>query len=310
MTFPNDVRESQITPEALWVGRRRWLRLMGSAALLPFALDAWGAEGKASKPTEPEDSLAVTPEAAATTYNNYYEFSFEKSGPSGMADALQLSPWTIEVTGLVEKPLKIGVEDLGRKFSPVDRIYRFRCVEGWSAVLPWTGILLRDVILAANPLPSARYVAFTSVAAPEAMPNQKMKRLLDWPYREALRLDEALHPLSLLATGLYGKSLPAQNGAPIRLVIPWKYGFKSAKAIVRIELQETQPITTWNQQAPDEYGFYANVNPDVPHPRWSQATERPLGRAFYQPRSPTRLFNGYENEVGSLYAGLDLHRNF
>ena len=310
MNLPRDLKENHVTPEEVWMGRRQWLKLMGSAALFPLGTEAWAGDEKPAGVPAAQETLSVTPESAATTYNNYYEFSFEKSAPSGLAHALPLTPWTIEVTGLVEKPYQIGIEDLLRTFAPVDRIYRFRCVEGWSAVLPWTGVPLRDVIQAANPLSSARYVAFISVTAPEAMPNQRMKRLLDWPYREALRLDEALHPLTLLATGLYGKSLPAQNGAPIRLVVPWKYGFKSAKAIVRIELHEKQPITTWNQQAPDEYGFYANVNPDVPHPRWSQATERPLGRAFYQPRSPTQRFNGYEGEVGSLYTGLDLRRNF
>jgi sulfoxide reductase catalytic subunit YedY len=254
--------------------------------------------------------LRVTPEFATTHYNNYYEFSFDKSEPSELARALKTEPWTLEVTGEVEQPFKLSIEDLLKRYSVTERVYRFRCVEGWSAVLPWRGIPLRDLLLKAMPLPSARFVAFTSIMAPEIMPNQNSKKLLEWPYREGLRLDEAMHPLTLLATGLYGKSLPAQNGAPLRLVVPWKYGFKSIKAIVRIELTAQQPLTTWNQQAPDEYGFYANVNPAVPHPRWSQATERPLASTLHEPRLKTRLFNGYEEEVASLYSGLDLKRYF
>jgi sulfoxide reductase catalytic subunit YedY len=305
--------ERVVTDPDVWADRRRLLKLMGAGALVthaPLAEAAVGSSPSASDSPGTDSPLRVTPEFATTHYNNYYEFSFDKSEPSELARALKTEPWTLEVTGEVEQPFKLSIEDLLKRYSVTERVYRFRCVEGWSAVLPWRGIPLRDLLLKAMPLPSARFVAFTSIMAPEIMPNQNSKKLLEWPYREGLRLDEAMHPLTLLATGLYGKSLPAQNGAPLRLVVPWKYGFKSIKAIVRIELTAQQPLTTWNQQAPDEYGFYANVNPAVPHPRWSQATERPLASTLHEPRLKTRLFNGYEEEVASLYSGLDLKRYF
>ena len=305
--------ERVVTDPAVWADRRRLLKLMGAGALVTHASLAEAAVGSSASASDSpgtDSPLRVTPEFATTHYNNYYEFSFDKSEPSELARALKTEPWTLEVTGEVEQPFKLSIEDLLKRYSVTERVYRFRCVEGWSAVLPWRGIPLRDLLLKAMPLPSARFVAFTSIMAPEIMPNQNSKKLLEWPYREGLRLDEAMHPLTLLATGLYGKSLPAQNGAPLRLVVPWKYGFKSIKAIVRIELTAQQPLTTWNQQAPDEYGFYANVNPAVPHPRWSQATERPLASTLHEPRLKTRLFNGYEEEVASLYSGLDLKRYF
>lgn len=305
--------ERLVTDPDVWADRRRLIKLMGAGALVTHASLAEAAVGSsatASDSPRTDSPLRVTPEFATTHYNNYFEFSFDKSEPSELARALKTEPWTLEVTGEVEQPFKLSIEDLLKRYSVTERVYRFRCVEGWSAVLPWRGIPLRDLLLKAMPLPSARFVAFTSIMAPEIMPNQNSKKLLEWPYREGLRLDEAMHPLTLLATGLYGKSLPAQNGAPLRLVVPWKYGFKSIKAIVRIELTAQQPLTTWNQQAPDEYGFYANVNPAVPHPRWSQATERPLASTLHEPRLKTRLFNGYEEEVASLYSGLDLKRYF
>lgn len=305
--------ERLVTDPDLWADRRRLLKLMGAGALVThgsLAEAAVGSSATASDSPRTDSPLRVTPEFATTHYNNYYEFSFDKSEPSELARALKTEPWTLEVTGEVEQPFKLSIEDLLKLYSVTERIYRFRCVEGWSAVLPWRGIPLKHLLLKAMPLPSARFVAFTSIMAPEIMPNQNSTKLLEWPYREGLRLDEAMHPLTLLATGLYGKSLPAQNGAPLRLVVPWKYGFKSIKAIVRIELTAQQPLTTWNQQAPDEYGFYANVNPAVPHPRWSQATERPLASTLHEPRLKTRLFNGYEEEVASLYSGLDLKRYF
>lgn len=305
--------ERVVTDPDVWADRRRLLKLMGAGALVTHASLAEAAVGSSASASDSpgtDSPLRVTPEFATTHYNNYYEFSFDKSEPSELARALKTEPWTLEVTGEVERPFKLSIEDLLKRYSVTERVYRFRCVEGWSAVLPWRGIPLRDLLLKAMPLPSARFVAFTSIMAPEIMPNQNSKKLLEWPYREGLRLDEAMHPLTLLATGLYGKSLPAQNGAPLRLVVPWKYGFKSIKAIVRIELTAQQPLTTWNQQAPDEYGFYANVNPAVPHPRWSQATERPLASTLHEPRLKTRLFNGYEEEVASLYSGLDLKRYF
>ena len=305
--------ERWVTDPEVWEGRRRLLKTMAAGAVMGhIPLTFAGERSGAANPRGAEAlaPLRVTPEFATTRYNNYYEFSFDKSEPSELARALKTEPWTLEITGQVEHPLKLSVAELVKRFPPTERVYRFRCVEGWSAVLPWQGIPLKDLLLASAPLSSARYVAFTSIMAPEIMPNQKSHKLLDWPYREGLRMDEALHPLTLLATGLYGKPLPAQNGAPIRLVVPWKYGFKSIKAIVRIEVLNQQPLTTWNQQAPDEYGFYANVNPEVPHPRWSQATERPLASTLHEPRNRTRLFNGYEEEVGSLYTGLDLKRYF
>lgn len=305
--------ERVVTDPDVWADRRRLLKLMGAGAMVTHASLAEAAVGSSASASDSpgtDSPLRVTPEFATTHYNNYYEFSFDKSEPSELARALKTEPWTLEVTGEVERPFKLSIEDLLKRYSVTERVYRFRCVEGWSAVLPWRGIPLRDLLLKAMPLPSARFVAFTSIMAPEIMPNQNSKKLLEWPYREGLRLDEAMHPLTLLATGLYGKSLPAQNGAPLRLVVPWKYGFKSIKAIVRIELTAQQPLTTWNQQAPDEYGFYANVNPAVPHPRWSQATERPLASTLHEPRLKTRLFNGYEEEVASLYSGLDLKRYF
>jgi sulfoxide reductase catalytic subunit YedY len=305
--------ERLVTDPDVWADRRRLLKLMGAGAMVTHASLAEAAVGSSASASDfpgTDSPLRVTPEFATTHYNNYYEFSFDKSEPSELARALKTEPWTLEVTGEVEQPFKLSIEDLLKRYSVTERVYRFRCVEGWSAVLPWRGIPLRDLLLKAMPLPSARFVAFTSIMAPEIMPNQNSKKLLEWPYREGLRLDEAMHPLTLLATGLYGKSLPAQNGAPLRLVVPWKYGFKSIKAIVRIELTAQQPLTTWNQQAPDEYGFYANVNPAVPHPRWSQATERPLASTLHEPRLKTRLFNGYEEEVASLYSGLDLKRYF
>ena len=305
--------EGLVTDPDVWEDRRRLLKLMGTAAFIGTspklsAEDRFAsAEGTLANSGA---SLVATPEFAITHYNNYYEFSFDKSGPAELARALKTDPWTLEVTGQVERPLKFSIDELKKRFRSTERVYRFRCVEGWSAVLPWQGIPLSEIIQAAAPLSSARFVSFTSILAPEVMPNQQSKKLLEWPYREGLRMDEALHPLTLLATGLYGKPLPAQNGAPIRLVVPWKYGFKSIKAIVRIELLQQQPLTTWNQQAPDEYGFFANVNPNVPHPRWSQATERPLASTLHEPRAKTRLFNGYEDQVAKLYSGLDLRRYF
>lgn len=313
MKTVQELPDEMVTDQKTWEDRRRLLKLMGGTALLSstgLAASQENPTGLGQSSLMPAETLVATPEFATTHYNNYYEFSFEKSEPSKLARALKTESWTLEITGLVEHPLKLSIDDLIKRFPSIERVYRFRCVEGWSAVLPWRGILLKDLLLAAAPLSSARYVAFTSILSPEIMPNQKSEKLLEWPYREGLRMDEAMHPLTLMATGLYGKPLPAQNGAPLRLVVPWKYGFKSIKAVVRIELVPQQPITTWNQQAPDEYGFYANVNPEVPHPRWSQATERPLASSLHEPRMRTQLFNGYGEQVAALYSGLDLKRYF
>ncbi|MFT4268201.1 MAG: protein-methionine-sulfoxide reductase catalytic subunit MsrP, partial [Xenophilus sp.] len=245
----------------------------------------------------------------ATTYNNFYEFGTDKSDPAQNARALKTRPWTVEVEGLVNKPGKYAIDELLKLAPQEERIYRLRCVEGWSMVIPWVGYSLSELIRRAGPLGSARYVEFLSLADPKTMPYVG-SRILDWPYAEGLRLDEAMHPLTLLAFGMYGQVLPHQNGAPVRVVVPWKYGFKSAKSIVKIRLVDQEPGTAWNKAAANEYGFYSNVNPDVDHPRWSQATERRIGEpgGLFARRRKTLLFNGYEPQVGQLYAGMDLRK--
>jgi sulfoxide reductase catalytic subunit YedY len=248
----------------------------------------------------------LTPFEDVTGYNNFYEFSTDKYGVASAAKSFVAEPWTVRVEGLVAKPATLGIADLTSRFAQEDRIYRFRCVEGWSMVIPWLGFPLAALLGAVEPLGSARYVAFETLLDPERMRNQRT-RILEWPYVEGLRLDEAMHPLTILSTGLYGRALLPQNGAPLRLVVPWKYGFKSIKSIVRIRLVDTEPPTTWNIAAPDEYGFYSNVNPAVDHPRWSQRTERRIGEFG---RRATLPFNGYADEVASLYTGMDLRANF
>ncbi|HYD51291.1 MAG TPA: protein-methionine-sulfoxide reductase catalytic subunit MsrP, partial [Gemmatimonadaceae bacterium] len=259
-------------------------------------------EGDVATPRQDE----LTPFEDVTTYNNYYEFGTDKEDPAEHAGRLRVKPWTVRVEGLVKKPGNWALEDLVRPHRVVDRTYRLRCVEAWSMVIPWQGIPLGEMLRRFEPLPSARFVRFTTLHRPAEMPGQR-RDILDWPYVEGLRLDEAMHPLTLMATGLYGKPLPNQNGAPIRLVVPWKYGFKSIKSIVRIELLDKQPATTWAVSNPAEYGFYANVNPEVDHPRWTQSRERRIGKWG---RIPTLMFNGYADQVASLYAGLDLRRNY
>jgi sulfoxide reductase catalytic subunit YedY len=249
---------------------------------------------------------ALTDYKSITGYNNYYEFSTGKEEVAGMAGKLKTSPWEVRVDGLVENPKTYGVEDIIARFPRQERIYRLRCVEGWSMVIPWLGFPLADLLKEAGPTGDARYVKFTTLSRPEEMPGQRNPSY-PWPYTEGLRLDEAMHNLTLLATGLYGKELPNQNGAPIRLVVPWKYGFKSIKSIVRIDLVKEQPATMWSSIAPGEYGFYSNVNPNKAHPRWSQESERRIGE--FQ-RRPTQMFNGYEKEVAALYAGMDLNKNY
>ena len=242
-----------------------------------------------------------------TQYNNFYEFGLDKEDPARLAPRLlKTRPWTVAIDGLCKKPGRYAFDDIVRANRVQDRTYRLRCVEAWSLVVPWQGIPLRDVLARAEPLPGARFVEFTTLHDPRQMPGQQ-RDVLEWPYREGLRLDEAMHPLTLLATGLYGKPLPAQNGAPLRLVVPWKYGFKSIKSIVRIRFTDRQPATSWNMSAPREYGFYANVNPEVDHPRWSQARERRIGTFL---RRPTLMFNGYGEQVAGLYRGMDLRRSF
>lgn len=297
---PPDVLPSDITPQDVYCNRRQFL--LGSAGLLLSSGAVAGLSAKRwpQSTTESPNSLRDI-----TTYNNFYEFGTGKDDPAANVGGFHTRPWNVVVDGLVARPRSFGIEELLRQ--PLEeRVYRLRCVEGWSMVIPWVGFPLASLLKAVQPLGSARYVAFQTLLRPEEMPGQR-SRVLAWPYREGLRLDEALHPLTLLAVGLYGEVLPGQNGAPVRLVVPWKYGFKSIKSIVRITLTEQQPATSWNLYAPNEYGFYSNVNPDVPHPRWSQASERRIGEFFKRKTLP---FNGYAEQVAGLYRGLDLRRNF
>ena len=316
MPRPGDPRSSEITREALVLRRRDVLR---GAAMTAGAL-ALGACGSASRASTTEtDRLegvrpgpyraddAQTPWDDATRYNNFYELGTDKGDPAENAAALVTRPWSVAIGGEVAKPGVIGLDDLLRPHALEERVYRLRCVEAWSMVIPWVGIPLGDVLRRFEPTPDARFVEFRSVYHPERpLPGQRGS-VLDWPYREGLRIDEAMHPLAILAVGMYGRVLPGQNGAPLRLVVPWKYGFKSIKSIVSIRLRKEQPRTTWAEQAPKEYGFYANVNPDVDHPRWSQARERRIGEFR---KRPTLMFNGYADQVAALYRGLDLRRNF
>jgi sulfoxide reductase catalytic subunit YedY len=307
---PDDVKPSEITPERLYLDRRAFLRSLGltaaAAAVTPAAaLAACDSARGAEKGDAPDDK--PTSYDDITHYNNFYEFGTGKDEPADNAPrTLRTRPWTVTIDGLVRKPAAYHFEDLVKPYRIESRTYRHRCVEAWSMVIPWNGIPLRDVLARAEPLPGARFVEFTTLLDPRQMPGQT-RPILDWPYVEGLRLDEAMHPLTLLATGIYNRTILPQNGAPMRLVTPWKYGFKGAKSIVRIRLTDRQPATAWNKAAPNEYGFYANVNPEVDHPRWSQARERRIGDWF---RRPTLMFNGYGDQVASMYRGMDLRRNF
>jgi sulfoxide reductase catalytic subunit YedY len=301
---PDDIPSSEITPEALYWNRRDFVRAAGAiagAALLPLpaphSLGWRGGRGDEDKPNSYDD---------ITHYNNYYEFGPDKRDPSEHSGGFHPRPWTVVVEGEVHKPRTFDLDEILRRYPAEERIYRLRCVEAWSMVIPWNGFALSRLLKDVEPTSQAKYVAFTTVYRPAEMPGQRTD-ILPWPYVEGLRLDEALHPLAILVTGLYGKPLPNQDGAPIRLVVPWKYGFKGIKSIVRIRLTRTQPPTTWNMAAPSEYGFFANVNPTVDHPRWSQKRERRLGELF---RRPTLMFNGYGEQVASLYAGMDLKANY
>jgi sulfoxide reductase catalytic subunit YedY len=246
----------------------------------------------------------------ASGYNNFYEFGTDKADPAKNAGSLVTNPWTVEVEGLVKKPAKYAIEDLLKLSAQEERIYRLRCVEGWSMVIPWVGYSVAELIKKVEPLGSAKYVEFITLADPKTMPFVG-SRVLEWPYTEALRMDEAMHPLAMLAFGMYGETMPKQNGAPLRLVVPWKYGFKSGKSIVKIRLTDKEPKTSWNKSAPQEYGFYSNVNPNVDHPRWSQASERRIGEdGLFAKKRKTLMFNGYEAQVGQLYAGMDLKKLF
>ena len=316
---------SDITPRAIYEQRRDLIKLLAGGAA-GTVLAGWAARDAMAQTARPGQLAAlpgarsavagavtmekVTAYADATSYNNFYEFGTDKADPARHAHALQTSPWSVVVEGLVNKPGRYALEDL-LKLSPMEeRIYRLRCVEGWSMVIPWVGYSLSALIKRVEPQGSAKYVEFVTLADAKQMPGLR-SRVLDWPYTEALRLDEALHPLTLLAFGMYGEVLPKQNGAPVRLVVPWKYGFKSAKSIVKIRFIEQEPRTAWNKAAANEYGFYSNVNPDVDHPRWSQATERRIGEdGLFARKRKTLLFNGYEAQVGQLYAGMDLRKNY
>ena len=308
-----DVRSSEITPESVYLDRRAFLTAAGAlgagaiAAAGGFASTAGAQQPQAvGKPFGLQSDDKPTPWEDVTTYNNFYEFGTGKGDPSANAGNFKTKPWTVRVDGLVNKPAEYQLEDFLKPSAVEDRIYRHRCVEAWSMVIPWRGIPLADVIKRAEPNSKAKFVEFTTLMDPKQMPGER-SGVLPWPYTEGLRLDEAQHPLALLATGVYGRVLPNQNGAPLRLVLPWKYGFKSIKSIVRIRLTDSPPKTAWNQAAAHEYGFYSNVNPTVDHPRWSQSSERRIGEFL---KRKTLMFNGYADSVASMYAGMDLRANY
>jgi sulfoxide reductase catalytic subunit YedY len=317
---------SEITPRAVYEDRRRLLKWMATGAA-GAALASWAQREALAQQVAKPGKLAplnavrsnvpgavtmekITEYKDASTYNNFYEFGTDKSDPAQNAHTLKTRPWTVEVEGLVKKPGKYAIEDLLKLSAQEERIYRLRCVEGWSMVVPWVGYPLAKLIEKVEPLGNAKFVEFLTLADPKTMPFVG-SRVLEWPYAEGLRMDEAMHPLTLLTFGMYGEVLPNQNGAPVRIVVPWKYGFKSAKSIVKIRLTEQMPRTAWNKAAANEYGFYSNVNPNVDHPRWSQATERRIGEdGLFAKKRKTLMFNGYEAQVGQMYAGLDLKKNY
>jgi sulfoxide reductase catalytic subunit YedY len=310
------IPSSEITPEHVYLSRRQFLKSMGivSAASLLFGACAPRAAETSAPAEAAEDAQELkdelgdpaTPYESITNYNNYYEFSTDKESVAPASQNFKTSPWTVEVGGLVQKPKTYDMDSLRTGFTQEERIYRHRCVEAWSMVMPWTGFPLAKLLAEVEPTSDAKYVRFETLHDPEQMPGQKSP-WYNWPYVEGLRLDEAMNDLALLVTGLYGKDLPPQDGAPLRLAVPWKYGFKSIKAIVKIDLVADMPVSLWMNAAPNEYGFYANVNPEVDHPRWSQKTERRIGELS---RRKTLMFNGYSEEVASLYAGMDLRANF
>ncbi|MBI3006233.1 MAG: protein-methionine-sulfoxide reductase catalytic subunit MsrP [Ignavibacteriales bacterium] len=309
----DDIKSSEITPEHLYYNRREWIR-MASVAMGGMAVGSIMSENalaltqdykpKAKGPYDTDEKLNSYKDI--TTYNNYYEFGTDKSDPVENSGSFKPKPWTVAVEGHVKKPAVYNLEDLLKPFKMEDRIYRMRCVEAWSMVIPWMGFPLADLVKKVEPTSRAKYVAFETVFRPAEMPGQK-RPFLKWPYVEGLRLDEAMNPLSFMATGLYGKELPNQNGAPLRLVTPWKYGFKGIKSIIKIKFVQDEPPTTWNIAAPDEYGFYSNVNPEVDHPRWTQKTERRIGEFR---KRPTLMFNGYAEHVAGMYAGMDMKKNY
>src|SRR5580704_3721635 len=312
-----DILSSEITPKSLYLNRRKFLAgaaLAGAAAatgaglrelISPSTTALAGTKIDGIKKSPLSTTETVTPYKDVTNYNNYYEFSTEKDEPAKLAKNFRTRPWKVKIDGLVDKKQELDVDTIIKMAPAEERIYRHRCVEGWSIVVPWVGFSLSELIKRVNPTSKAKFVEFTTVLDKTQMPGQQ-RNVLEWPYVEGLRMDEAMHPLALLCFGMYGEDLPNQDGAPLRIIVPWKYGFKSAKAIVRIRFTDKQPENTWNLSAPREYGFYANVNPNVDHPRWSQAKERRLGDFF---KRPTLMFNGYD-QVASLYSGMDLKKNF
>jgi len=313
-----DIRSSEITPKSLYLNRRRFLTgaaLAGAAAATGVGLREIVSPSNAALAGTKIDGITksplsttetITPYADVTHYNNYYEFSTEKDEPAKLAQHFRTRPWKVKIDGLVEKKQELDVDTILKMAAPEERIYRHRCVEGWSIVVPWVGFSLSELIKRAKPTSKAKFVEFTTIFDLSQMPGLQ-RQVLQWPYVEGLRMDEAMHPLALLCFGMYGEDLPNQDGAPLRIVVPWKYGFKSAKAIVRVRFTDKQPVNSWNLSAPREYGFYSNVNPNVDHPRWSQAKERRLGE-FY--KRPTLMFNGYGDQVASLYTGMDLKKDF
>src|SRR6202035_15420 len=310
-----DIRSSEITPKNLYLNRRKFLAgaaVAGAAAATGLGLREMVSprttvlagnkiDGIQKSPFSTTET--ITPYKDVTTYNNYYEFSTDKDGPAKLAQNFRTRPWKVKIDGLVDKKQELDIDAILKMAPPEERIYRHACVEGWSIVVPWVGFSLSELIKRANPTSKAKFVEFTTILDLTQMPGQQ-RQVLEWPYVEGLRMDEAMHPLTLLGFGMYGEDLPKQDGAPVRLVVPWKYGFKSAKSIVKVKFVKSQPSTTWNIMSPQEDGFYSNVNPNVDHPRWSQKTERVIGAPIFKQRKPTLMFNGYEDQVAKLYAGM------
>ena len=311
----SDIKSFEITPKSVFMNRRRFIHSAAIAGLIPGLLhkDAFSSGNVRKFNNVKKSQFSTTQEPTSydlvTTYNNFYEFGTSKDMPARTARDFKTKPWTVNIEGEVGKPGLYDFDELIRPHQLEERVYRFRCVEAWSMVVPWVGIPLADIIKRLEPTSKAKFVAFETLYDPIRMPGQR-RQVLQWPYVEGLRMDEAMNPLTLMAIGLYGEELPNQNGAPIRLVVPWKYGFKSIKSVVSIRLVEKQPPTSWNRSAAHEYGFYANVNPEVSHPRWSQAKERKLGGNYFSPKVETKKFNGYEEEVSKLYQGMDLKKYF
>ncbi len=292
--WTNTLTHADVTPRAAFLNRRQVMAGLAGVGLTAIA-----------HPAAAQETLEPNTWEEITSYNNFYEFGTGKDDPAKYAHTLVTEPWSIEIDGLVDRPGTYDFKDIMSEMTVEERIYRFRCVEAWSMVIPWNGFELADLLNMAGVQEGAKYVAFETAYRPDEMPGTRFP-ILEWPYREGLRLDEAMHPLTIMATGIYDRPIPNQNGAPLRLVVPWKYGFKSIKSIVKITLTEDEPPTSWNMSAPREYGFYSNVNPNVDHPRWSQASERQIGGGLFAKRIPTLMFNGYEQEVASLYEGMNL----